>query len=248
MPENLLTANQRWRDARDRFVTALATAEKAPQADASAAMLAVAEGSKLPPITAGKAQAQAEDAHRILDASEGLAVRAEQGLLDAVDTHREALTQAQQARVESALDRVDDALNALAEAMSEAGMELARLITVSDEQYGNPLSTSMPMRWDIYDSRVDATVDARGWIDAIRDYAHQSRPKTPPHCAWGGLLVTDVSHPFLVSLQSGRAAPKQVRGVHGLVLVLRVNHAPSPSLRIASATRFWPRLTCLRLS
>jgi len=174
--DDLLAANQRWRDARDRYVTARDVAEKAPQADASAAILAVAEGSKLPPVTAGKAQAQADEAHRILDASEGLAVQAEQELLDAVATHRDALTQAQQARVESALDRVDDALNALAAAMNEAGMELARLINVNDEQYGNPLTTSMPMRWDIYDGRVDATVDARGWIDAIRDYAHQSRP------------------------------------------------------------------------
>ena len=176
--DGLRTANARWETARATYATARAAAEKAPDEDSAATMVAVEEGRKLPPVTADKAQAAADEAARVLDAAAQLAVRAEHELLEVIDQHREALKTAQEARLDAALDTVTVALDTLEAAMKDAGMEMARYVNVANSEYGNPLSTSVPMRWEMYDSRIDANVDAYGGLDAIRQFAHLSRPAT----------------------------------------------------------------------
>lgn len=176
--DDLLAANARWETARAAYATARAAAEKAPDEDAAAAMIAVEEGRKLPPVTVAKTQAAADEAARVLDAAAQLAVRAEQHLMDVIDQHREALKTAQEARLDAALDTVNAALDTLEAAMKAAGLEMARYINVGNSEFGNPLSTSVPMRWEMYDSRIDANVDAYGGLDAIRQFAHMSRPAT----------------------------------------------------------------------
>jgi hypothetical protein len=176
--DDLLAANVRWETARATYATTRAAAEKAPDEDAAATMIAVSEGRKLPAITADKAQAAADEAQRVLDAAAQLAVCAEHELLEVIDQHRDALKTAQEKRLDKALDTVTIALDALEAAMKDAGMEMARYINVGNSEFGNPLSTSVPMRWEMYDSRIDANVDAYGGLDAIRQFAHMSRPAT----------------------------------------------------------------------
>lgn len=174
--DHLLEANDRWRAAVDRERTARAAAEQAPQQDASAAIEAVASGAKLPPVTEIKAKAQYEEATRVRVAAEALALQAEQDLLAAIDAHREALRAAQRDRLEKALDAVDVAVATLEDAMEAAGLEAARLVNVGNEDYGHPLSTPVPMRWDVHDSRLDATTDARAGLSLITEFARNMRP------------------------------------------------------------------------
>lgn len=172
----LTEANTRWEAAKDRLYTARKAAESAPHADAKAALEAVAAGTKLPPVTAGKAEAQAEEAQRILDASVTLALQAEQALIDAVDTHRDELAAAQETKVENALDDVEHAVEALQAAMEKAGLELSRYVNIAHAEYSRPLTTPNPLRWEFYDSRADTTVDGTVSLDLIRQHAHDSRP------------------------------------------------------------------------
>lgn len=174
--QRLTEANERWHTCMAREAAARAAAERAPQEDASAAILAVESGSKLPPVTAAKAEAQAEEAHRVRIAAESLCLRAEEDLLAAIDTHREPLRAAQRDRLETALDDVERLLGEAQAAMTAAGLEAARLVNVGNEEYGHPLSTPMPMQWMLFDPRADATVDARISLDLIAAYATDMRP------------------------------------------------------------------------
>ena len=176
--DGLIAATDRWQGARERQATAWAAAQRAPQEDASAAIEAVSKGVKLPPLAAKRAEDQYEEACRVTEAAEALALAAEDELLEAVETHRDALRAAQRDRLETALDAVDTALAALEQAMTEAGLEAARLITVGNSEHGRPLSTSNPLRWDIYDPRLDATVDAVVGLGFIARHARDMRPST----------------------------------------------------------------------
>lgn len=173
----LLEANDRWRAAVERERTARAAAEQAPQQDASAAIEAVSKGTKLPPVTEMKAKQQHQEACRVTEATEALALQAEQELLAAIDTHREALRAAQRDRLETALDGVDAAVAALEQAMEAAGMEAARLVNVGHPE-GHPLTTPVSMRWDVFDPRLDATVDASVSLRFITEFTRNMRPST----------------------------------------------------------------------
>lgn len=71
--DGLRTANARWETARATYATARAAAEKAPDEDSAATMVAVEEGRKLPPVTADKAQAAADEV-ALPETSEGFEI------------------------------------------------------------------------------------------------------------------------------------------------------------------------------
>lgn len=168
-------AYARWKEAADRLTEARRLAEAAPDADIQAALVAVSEGTKLPPPTSTKAVEAVEEAERITAACVRLAVAAEEDTRGLVEAHRQELRAAQSQRLEAALDRVDAAISELSEAMTVAGQEAARLIQVGHPD-SDPLTRSGPMRWTPYDSRADANIDAHTTLDIIARYSQQMRP------------------------------------------------------------------------
>jgi hypothetical protein len=175
---DLETAYDRWREAASRERELARIAEQAPQEDISAVMEAVATGaSKLPAPTEKKAAEAHAEAARVLDACERLCLQAEDHTRAKVEDHRDALRAAANSTLEGCVDRVDAAITELAAAMQDASIAASRVVQVGLPDV-EPLTTSQPMPWLLYDPRVDGTVDGRVSLDLIAKYATDLRPST----------------------------------------------------------------------
>lgn len=175
---DLETAYDRWREAASRERELARIAEQAPQQDVAAVMEAVATGaSKLPAPTEKKAAEAHAEAARVLDACERLCLQAEDHARTKVEDHRDQLRAAANSTLEETVDRVDAAITELAAAMQEASIAASRVVQVGLPDV-DPLTTSQPMPWLLYDPRVDGTVDGGVSLDLIAKYATDLRPST----------------------------------------------------------------------